>query len=706
MNRPGVVLEEMMRMIGPSSNPLAPMLEGITNSLESILHLPDDFERKISIELHFNDSDDNEGGKRLDYMIIEDSGNGFNDEAFTRFSNLLDKSKGFKNRGTGRLQYLHRFGEIVIESNFINEGSYYLRSFKCNKQEFISNSICNNSNSQILKTRVKFLNPNLSSKDVKFYSSLSFHKFVSIIKSHFALRAYLEKKKEITFPNIELKYSYNVADSETILITNNDLPQPSERGTFEVNYLSASLDKNSKLCWHIDNSKPPEKFEWLVFDFIEDEIDRHGAFLCSKDIPIEELENPVLKKSKGFKGTKRLAAFYGPYLDKPENVNHAVDSFNIKSKTEVSNVSRDLFDNDSAVYIDDIRKQANNELNVIFKEVMSAQKAAEQSVHKLAKELGISQQFVNNVLKNVSLNDDEDSITSKLLIEEARFIADKSNTTRKCLDNIKSLDPTSDDYREKLELKSKEVAELIDAQNKEELSKYVVRRGLVVKLLSKILKNELDVQTKEIPKGKNRDREGIIHDLIFKRKKTSSSINDLWILDEEFVHFDGFSETQFTKMQLKDGRPFLAPEALEEMKGMGFKPDRRPDVFLFADEGKCIVIEFKEPETDLADYLQQMPRYCQLIANYGQVKVEKFYCYLIGEKIFPEADLNEYEESVTGSWYRDSIPVRATKKNNRSVIANMRLEVIKLSDVAKRAHIRNKSFADKLGLDQLLDNYE
>lgn len=706
MNRPGVVLEEMMRMIGPSSNPLAPMLEGMTNSLESILNLPDEFERKISIELHFNDSDDNEGGKRLDYMVIEDSGNGFNNDAFTRFNNLLDKSKGFKNRGTGRLQYLHRFGEIVVESNFIDEGSYYLRSFQCNKQSFISSSICNNSDSNILKTNVKFLNPKLNNQDNKFYSSLSFQKFVSTIKSHFALRAYLEKKKGITFPSIELKYSYTFAEPETLLITTNNLPKPSVQGAFEVNYQSASLDKNSKICWHIDHSKPPEKFEWLVFDFAEDEIERHGAFLCSKDIPIEELENPVLKKSKGCKGNKRLAAFYGPYLDKPENVNHAVDSFNIKSRNEVSNISGDLFNNDSCVYIDDIKKRANNELEKIFKEVLSAQREAEQNVLKLAQELGISQQFANKVLKGVSLNDDEDSITSKLLIEEARFIADKSNTTRKCLEDIKSLDPTSDDYREKLESKSKQVSELIDAQNKEELSKYVVRRGLVVKLLRKILNNELDVQSKELPKGKNRDREGIIHDLIFKRKKTSSSVNDLWILDEEFVHFDGVSETQFTKMQLKDGRPLLSPEALVEMKEVGFKPDRRPDVFLFADEGKCIVIEFKEPETDLADYLQQMPRYCQLIANYGQVKVENFYCYLIGEKIFPEADLNEYEESITGSWYRDSIPIRATKKNDRSVIANMRLEVIKLSDVAKRAHRRNKSFADKLGLDKLFDNYE
>lgn len=298
--------------------------------------------------------------------------------------------------------------------------------------------------------------------------------------------------------------------------------------------------------------------------------------------------------------------------------------------------------------------------------------------------------------------DDDDTLTSKLLIEEARFIADKSNTTRKCLDEIKNLDPTNDNYKQELELKSKEISALIDAQNKEELSKYVVRRELVANLLDKILKKELEVQNKPLPKGKNRDREGVIHDLIFKRK-SDNNINDLWILDEEFMHFEGFSEMEFTKMHLANGLPFLSPEAIEEMKEMGFKPERRPDVFLFADEGKCVVIEFKEPDTDLADYLQQMPKYCQLIANYAQIKVEKFYCYLIGEKIFPKADLNEYEESVTGSWFRDSVPVRDAKSDTRNVIANMRIEVIKLSDIAKRAHRRNKSFADKLGLEVLFN---
>ena len=197
INRPGVVLEEMLRMIGTSSNPLAPILEAITNSLESILALPNDFDRKISIKLHFNDNDDNADGKRLEHIEIEDTGRGFTDEAFTRFSNLLDKSKGYKNRGTGRLQYFHRFSEISVESIFSSSNSFKVRRFQCNHKTFIYNDSCHAAETNDLLTTVRFISPKLSKTDNKFYSSLSFQKFVSIIKSHFALRAYLEKKAPI-----------------------------------------------------------------------------------------------------------------------------------------------------------------------------------------------------------------------------------------------------------------------------------------------------------------------------------------------------------------------------------------------------------------------------------------------------------------------------------------------------------------------------
>jgi len=92
-----------------------------------------------------------------------------------------------------------------------------------------------------------------------------------------------------------------------------------------------------------------------------------------------------------------------------------------------------------------------------------------------------------------------------------------------------------------------------------------------------------------------------------------------------------------------------------------------------------------------------MPKYCNILANYANVKLEKFNCYLIGEKISSISFLNDYEQSVTGSWYRDCILVRSADLTNRQTIANIRMEILKLSDISKRARLRNVSFAKKWG---------
>jgi hypothetical protein len=43
------------------------------------------------------------------------------------------------------------------------------------------------------------------------------------------------------------------------------------------------------------------------------------------------------------------------------------------------------------------------------------------------------------------------------------------------------------------------------------------------------------------------------------------------------------------------------------------------------------------------------------------------------------------------------------KVGTREKIASMRIEIIKLSDIGKRAHKRNFNFASKLGLDLVLE---
>lgn len=224
---------------------------------------------------------------------------------------------------------------------------------------------------------------------------------------------------------------------------------------------------------------------------------------------------------------------------------------------------------------------------------------------------------------------------------------------------------------------------------------------MVAEVLRKILAQELTYQTDATP-GVKKDREGLIHDLIFKRKSgASGQLNDLWVLNEEYVHFAGCSDLPINQIVDGKGAPLLRSITDEEIAALGVKPALRPDIFLYPEEGKCVLVELKAPDVNLADHLNQMTKYCNLIANYSVRKTEKFYCYLIGETFNPLTDLDgEYQETVSGDWIRSNI--RIVSFLDRSTIADAQIEISKLSAIYGRAHRRNKSFADKLGLRELV----
>lgn len=704
MQKPNANLKGMLRLIPASKNTLAPIFEAITNSLESILERNSTDIQRISVTLYFNDFDENQ--KQLEQIVISDSGAGFNTTSFRRFSELLDNSKGYHNRGTGRLQFLHRFSQLQINSYFEEKNEGYYRMFKCSQDSFIYDEHLEKSTNSQISTTVNLQGFNPQKRDHEYFRTLTLKTFESLIKSQFALRVYLEKKKGIVFPELTLQFKYAVStESETVVLNSDSFPEPSKSGSFSVPYSYPKQDDKAKggIEWLVDKNREPESFNWLVFEFDADSIQSHGAFLCSKDIPVEHIKNPIMNGDNILNGKKKIAAFYGRYLDQPENVNDAVDSFTIKSKSEVKQISSSLFGEDSYVYLDDIKKNVGIQLHSIYEELADAKEATGKRVMLLARELGVSSRVAEIAKGKVKINADDETITQILHVELAKIIADKSNQARAVIKELDQLNPTSEDYQKDIEQKSRKLSALVDEQNKEELSKYVVRRELVAKLLDKVINSQLVIQNEIPPKGKRKDKEGIIHDLFFKRK-TSGEVNELWILDEEFLHYQGFSEIELSKLTLPDGKTLLQQDAFIEMDKLGFKPNQRPDVYLYAGEGKCILLEFKAQDVDLSDYLQQMPKYCNLLANYANVKIEKFYCYLIGENISPIASLNEYERSVTGSWFRDSIPVKSVDENNWQTIAHIRMEIIKLSDIAKRAHIRNHSFADKLGLKEMLSN--
>ena len=183
----GLLWEGVLKSVTKSPNKLQPIFEAVTNSLEALTLLKrrdSEATGKIVIELHYTKtlfSDTEEGNADFDKIMIIDNGIGFDDENFDRVFRYKDIRKGFNNRGSGRLQFLHYFDKTQITSIFHNEEVFWQRDFILSKaKRFVTdnNAIIyyigtKKSDIQELKTTITFSVPH-DDKDKTYYEELDY----------------------------------------------------------------------------------------------------------------------------------------------------------------------------------------------------------------------------------------------------------------------------------------------------------------------------------------------------------------------------------------------------------------------------------------------------------------------------------------------------------------------------------------------------
>jgi hypothetical protein len=158
-----------------------------------------------------------------------------------------------------------------------------------------------------------------------------------------------------------------------------------------------------------------------------------------------------------------------------------------------------------------------------------------------------------------------------------------------------------------------------------------------------------------------------------------------------------------------NGEKLLRPDVDidEALKSVGIETGSslgwRPDIFLYPEEGKCVLIEFKAPDAELSKHCDQIQKYAKIIANYSTRNFMQFYGFLIGEKITQQAVPDRYRKVPYGNyWFYPDEPINDIRTGLR--IAQIYQEIISLSEIARRAEIRNRSFAQKLGITEEVSN--
>ncbi|MDV3769055.1 hypothetical protein CMU26_05810 [Elizabethkingia anophelis] len=172
--------------------------------------------------------------------------------------------------------------------------------------------------------------------------------------------------------------------------------------------------------------------------------------------------------------------------------------------------------------------------------------------------------------------------------------------------------------------------------------------------------------------------------------------------------FEGSSESKLEDLEINGKRLFRKEEELTEEE-LNFKNslkedryDKRPDILLFPEEGKCVIIELKSTKAKVSDYINQIQNYATLIRNFSNDEFDftTFYGYLLGEQIDSfdvRAKDSDFKEAYHFDYlYRPTKSVSGFFRDRKNVDGNLYTEIIKYSTLLERAKNRNNIFIEKL----------
>lgn len=676
--------------------PLQPIFEAFMNAWESILdHFTKEHFKNGSIDIAFYCSK-NLFTKDINKIVICDNGIGIDYNSYRRLVNLRDDTKKHSNLGTGRIQFIHFFDHTTIDSIYKDGDQFKKRKVTLSKNESFlrENAILRldeegDTTETNLKTEVAF-EVLLDDKDKEYYSALSVQDIKDEIIKHF-LSLFCEYRTQLPKIHISLYENKELIDESTIVAT--DIPNPDKEEELMIDY--SKLNENNRII----SAGRQERFQLTAFKRPSSEIKQNAIYLVSKGATGICFDIDSLQKKDEINGNRYMFLLSGDYLDARDRD----DRGNIKlvNSQDFKHQNQDSLFEEEVVLLDDIVKETNKSINKLYTELDSKNQAKNKTIDELQQMFLLNPVTVNKVRNRVKNTDSEETILKLIYQADSEIEAKKDDAIRQHMEELKSITPDkTEDYQAKLKEKVDELITAIPLQNRTVLSKYVARRKLVLELFDEILNKELD----SLKNGKRID-EKLLHNLLFQQSSNSESPedSDLWIINEEFIYFKGVSEAKFVDIEY-NGRKIFDKEFSEEEKrylnSLGEKRlAKRPDVLLFPEENKAIIIEFKAPDVNVAEHLTQIDFYASILLNYtiDDLQLTTFYGYLIGEEIEDRdvrGRVSRFEYSPKFSyWFR---PSEKVINFNNGPEGNLYTEVIKYTTLLERAKLRNQIFIDKL----------
>lgn len=698
----GIYYPREIETIKKSKEIYQPFWEAITNAWEAILdkfgvkHLNDG---TIDIQIYVNKTLVSEENLKYDFVqaVVSDNGIGLNEDNLERLINLRDSRKNHSNKGTGRIQYLHYFSSTKMESTYQNVDGHFDRisATLSKKEPFIidNNSILriDTKDESILAantgTIVTFESP-LTEKEGDAYSTTNPNVFKSLLIRHFLVRLC---EHRTCFPQIKIEYYIDGQKDDEITITAQDIPTPDKED--DIFSLYSKIENNKIIA-----SDQGESFHIRAFVESDEHFEKNMMRLSSKgelgvSIPLSDLA-----EDESLDGKRYLFILSGDYLDSIDSDDRGNLQLLSEKEFKKRNEDPQLF-SEEVILKETLINDANEKVASLYTEIGAKEEAKMANLSELQQMFLLDQDTVDAIKRKVKKSSTDAEILALVYSKEMDKIAEQDARMREKSSEISLLNPADANYQANLYKRMEELVQFLPEQNKVSLTKYVARRKIVLELFDKILQKEID----KVADGGRMD-ENILHNLIFKQHSTNPSDSDLWIINDECIYFNGCSEVACENMTLNNENIFRSEFTEEEQKYLkSLGEDRlkkRPDILLFPEEGKCIIIEFKALDVNVAYHLDQIAFYASLLLNYTIDKYHftRFYGYLIGESIEDRdvrGRVSSFEYSPKfGFWYKPSEKV--TNFNEGGLDGSIYTEIIKYSSLLERAKARNRIFIEKL----------
>lgn len=688
----------MKKHIQKHGTSLQPIYEAISNSFEATS------DEKDSITIAMNFSRPGVGGVR-DFLSVsvKDTGHGITSKDLTRLKRLYDESKGYNNLGSGRVQYLHFFNRTDIHTVYKEDGKTFARRFVMSIDFFEKNhSVLWMGKPEEVEygtatgTTVTF-SLLRDEKDKKEYDELCAEKLKETVWNHYLGRLCLHVPH---CPNIYFREFIMEVENESaaLSITNDDIPKHEYSIPFKVKYT-----KYTRMGQHIKTSKT-EDFTLQSFKLPVKTQRSNEVKVMSKGEAVSGsgMRFPLVANAPKIDECYRLFLLSSSYLTSKDTDQRGQLSL---STAESLAKQQDLYNQEPEdILLEDIETETTRKISDYYETIKNSKENAENRLKDLIERYSLDAKTVNTLVKDPTVP--ALTVFREVFNKQADDKAKTYDELNAVYESLVELDPTSKTFARNLKAKIDRVTELVPELNKMELLNYTAKRKVVLMLIEYILNKRLIIQHNKKGKKKKDNSETMLHQILFPKKSEDTLNSNLWIINDDYIHYNGISDTELGKLQF-NGKDIIRDDLskAEEAHLNEYRKqlDKRPDILLFPQERKCVIIELKSLSVDVTKYLSQVKTYAALLREFAKEEylIDEFYCYLIGEDFtFDEvkrAD-NNFQEDFSGSYlyYEKNDGVYGGPKRTN---AKIRYEIYHYSTLLKKAVMRNKIFTDKVSVD-------